>query len=83
MEFGSNGYHFLTDSLKCYYCDNSHLDVLEGDCSAGSPGFQVTCQMDSKEASYYGDACVVGHTGKVKYDSICLEDYRNLKIAFA
>ena len=66
MKFGSNGYHFLTDSLKCYYCDNSHLDVLEGDCSADSPGFQVTCQMDSKEASYYGDACVVGHTGKVK-----------------
>ena len=37
------------------------------DCTADSPGFQVQCQMDSKEESYYGDACIVAHTGKTLY----------------
>ena len=28
-------------------------------------GYQVNCQMNSKEEDNYGDACVVGHTSKI------------------
>ena len=28
-------------------------------------GYEVGCQMNSKEEENYGDACVVGHTGKM------------------
>ena len=44
------------------------------DCTADSPGFQVECQMDSKEESYYGDACIVAHTGKSSYMKLWLNE---------
>ena len=44
------------------------------DCTADSPGFQVECQMDSKEESYYGDACIVAHTGKTPLMNMWLNE---------
>ena len=44
------------------------------DCTADSPGFQVQCQMDSKEESYYGDACIVAHTGKTPFMKLWLNE---------
>ena len=47
------------------------------DCTADSPGIPVQCQMDSKEESYYGDACIVAHTGnpvhKILYNQLKLK----------
>ena len=57
----------ITGELICYYCDNSNSNVTHEDCSNNLFGFQVTCQMDSKEKPYYGDACFVGHTGAILY----------------
>ena len=69
--------------MKCYYCDNTHSNLMGWDCTADSPGFQVQCQMDSKEESYYGDACIVAHTGKIPLMKLWLnESLDNTRIRY-
>ena len=44
----------------CYYCNTE-----EGECDAEMYGNLVKCQEDDEHIEHYGNACVVGHTGKV------------------
>ena len=39
-------------------------------------GYEVGCQMNSKEEENYGDASVVGHTGKMSLILLLLHIFR-------
>ena len=44
----------------CYYCNSN-----EEDCDEESHGDLVECQDSDEHEKHYGDACVIGHTGKI------------------
>ena len=45
-------------------------------------GYEVGCQMNSKEEENYGDACVVRHTGKMSLISELLRVFRENSYLF-
>ena len=54
-------YVFIGDGVKCFSCGRE--DGVE--CNSDHPGTEVHCQMDSPENENFGDACYVGHDGKI------------------
>ena len=52
---------FLGEGIKCLSCGRE-----EGvECSEQHVGKEVYCQMESPEEENFGDACYVGHDGKI------------------
>ena len=47
--------------LTCYYCGHES----EEGCSSESVGEEVKCQMTDPAQHHYGDACYVGHSGRI------------------
>lgn len=46
----------------CYYCLST-----TGECSEDEYGDLVKCQEDDEHVDHYGNACIIGHTGKISY----------------
>ena len=43
----------------CYYCMSD-----KGECNEERYGELTKCQYEDEDAEHYGNACIVGHTGK-------------------
>ena len=51
-------YSIGTD-LMCYYCRST-----AGECNKDEIGDLIKCQDDNEHAEHFGNACIIGHTGK-------------------
>ena len=54
---------YLVTDLNCYFCNSQ--DEEHSECNAEEAGELVNCQMSDSKDPHYGNACIVGHTGKV------------------
>ena len=49
--------------MMCYYC---HSQILDHElCNSEEFGELIKCQMNDEEEPHYGNACIVGHSGKL------------------
>ena len=62
------------NDLSCYFCNSN--DHEHGECNSEEAGELIKCQYSDEKADHYGNACIVGHTGKLSlFDShfvLCL-----------
>ena len=49
--------------MMCYYCNSVTLD--QELCNSEEFGELIKCQMNDEEEPHYGNACIVGHSGKL------------------
>ena len=55
--------------MKCHYCFG-HGGTEHDDCNAEMYGPAVECQMQNPTLPYFGDVCLVAHTGKITFSHL-------------
>ena len=51
--------------MKCHYCFG-HGGTEHPDCDSENYGPEVECQMQNPTLPYFGDVCLVAHTGVIR-----------------
>ena len=62
MQCNKTIFSFPGTGLKCHYCFG-HGGTEHDDCDAEMYGPAVECQMQNPTLPYFGDVCLVAHTG--------------------